>query len=807
MDLATREAIYRSLVTDPTYLAYEEALHTRGNDPQLLASFLEFSPLSPLDLWRIRARLERTTIPVPFEVVAEHEQWVRLHPELARAHFGDAAVDRILAGGRNSLGFGLESGALAITTGTNRNLSADDADPPIEYQGETAIAVNPKNLNQIVVAANTWDVTPAAACDDHRTQAIHYSADGGVTWGYTCAPSIADFSLGGCAGTVLGADPALAWNEKNEVFLNYLLICRVGNDNSKRALVVARSADGGATWVKQGVLGNSWGAAKNSEDKNAYAIDTHSASPNYKRHYACWDREGSKQYFGYSNNNGVTWSSFQLPAVENEAFYGCDIAIEKDGRVHVAMVSEFNYRNLWHTSSISGSAATFSTPVKVDGLFLETEVGIPAQNDRGIYPFPSLEVDNSGGACNGNLYVAYPEHNNSQTAASTDVWVARSLDHGATWKSAVKVNDDGLANRAQFNPALEVDPKSGRVFVVWYDTRESSGAKRVGVYGAQSIDCGVSFEPNVRISQPSAEFNEAAISYSNENSVDNPNYNVNQYGEYLGLDAYDGRAFVAWTDSRHFFPGNQGEAQKENAAFAVVDFSWCGNDFQERFETCDGTDLVGNTCTSLGYAGGTLTCSSSCRQYDFSACVGKAFSSQAPEDGYVVEFMNSGFGVQAVADLEAPDAISVGDTEFDNQLRGFVSFDTSAIPDNAAIQQAILRLRQGRVWGNDPFVTHGAMVVDVGPVFGPSSALVYNDFQATAQVSAVCQVSNPMWLLDYAYCTFDAAGLAAINKTGRTQLRLRFTTDDDGDSAKDVVGFYAEWVTLANSNPQLVVVY
>jgi|CXWL01.1.fsa_nt_gi hypothetical protein len=807
VDRAAREEIYRRLVTDPTYLAYDQALHERGSDPQLLATFLEFSPLSPLDLWEIRARAEGTTIPVPFEVNAEHEQWVRLHPELARDHFGDAEVDRILGGTRTSLGIGLESGALAVSVGTNRNLSADEADPPDEYQGETALAVNPKNLNQIVVAANTWDESPDAACDNRRTQAIHYSTDGGVTWGYTCAPSIADFSLGTCSGTVLGADPALAWNEKNEVFLNYLLVCRIGNDTSKRALVVARSVDGGATWTKQAVVSSSWGAAKNLEDKNEYAVDTNYWSPNYKRHYACWDQLDTQQFFGFSNDNGVTWARFQLPAPPDEGFYGCDIAIEMNGRVHVAMVSEFNYRHVWHTSSPSGQNGTFSPPVLIDGLFLATEAGIPAQEHRGIYPFASIGVDNSGGPCAGTLYVAYPEHGQNQTAADTDIWVSRSVDHGATWNWPVKVNDDGLANRAQFNPSLAVDQKRGRVFVTWYDTREHSGAKRVGVYGAQSIDCGVSFEANQRISQPSGEFNESVASYSNENLTDNPKRNVNQYGEYLGLEAHDGRAFVAWTDSRHFFPGNQNEPQKENAAFSRVDFSHCGNGFQERVEVCDGTDLLGQTCASLGYAGGTLGCSPSCRQFDFSGCLGHAFPSQATEDGYIVEFMNSGFGVQAVADLEAADAIQVGDTDTDNQLRGFVSFDTSSIPDGATLQQAILRLRLGKILGNSPFGTHGSLVADIGPVFGPNSALVYNDFQAAAQASAVCQISQPPMLTGYTYCTLNAAGLAAIDKTGRTQLRLRFTTDDDDDQARDMAGFYAEWVTLPNSNPQLVVVY
>lgn len=38
----------------------------------------------------------------------------------------------------------------------------------------------------------------------------------------------------------------------------------------------------------------------------------------------------------------------------------------------------------------------------------------------------------------------------------------------------------------------------------------------------------------------------------------------------------------------------------------------CGNNIKEIGEQCDGTDLGGQTCQSLGYYGGTLTCNANC---------------------------------------------------------------------------------------------------------------------------------------------------------------------------------------------------
>jgi uncharacterized protein DUF1566 len=45
----------------------------------------------------------------------------------------------------------------------------------------------------------------------------------------------------------------------------------------------------------------------------------------------------------------------------------------------------------------------------------------------------------------------------------------------------------------------------------------------------------------------------------------------------------------------------------------------CGNGTREGLEDCDGADLGGASCTSLGFLGGTLACGSSCR-FDTSGC-------------------------------------------------------------------------------------------------------------------------------------------------------------------------------------------
>lgn len=55
-----------------------------------------------------------------------------------------------------------------------------------------------------------------------------------------------------------------------------------------------------------------------------------------------------------------------------------------------------------------------------------------------------------------------------------------------------------------------------------------------------------------------------------------------------------------------------------------VDIGWmlvtCGDGVIEGAEVCDGANLGGETCQSLGFSGGTLACNATCDAFDTSAC-------------------------------------------------------------------------------------------------------------------------------------------------------------------------------------------
>jgi len=86
-------------------------------------------------------------------------------------------------------------------------------------------------------------------------------------------------------------------------------------------------------------------------------------------------------------------------------------------------------------------------------------------------------------------------------------------------------------------------------------------------------------------------------------------------------------------------------------------------------------------------------------------------------------------------------------------------------------------------------------------------ALQTGDFQAAATAVQAASLTNAANNLDWSEGSLNAAGLAAINKTGTTQLRVYFNLDDDNDRIADYMGYYSGDNATAANRPQLVVTY
>jgi hypothetical protein len=123
------------------------------------------------------------------------------------------------------------------------------------------------------------------------------------------------------------------------------------------------------------------------------------------------------------------------------------------------------------------------------------------------------------------------------------------------------------------------------------------------------------------------------------------------------------------------------------------------------------------------------------------------------------------------------------------QQIGIISFDTSAIADDAEITSATLTVHRQALSGNPSRL--GPLLVDIeSGHYGTESALTITDFEAPSSASAVGSLPYPSANKTPYSCSLGGSELSHINKAGLTQLKLRFATDDDNDTTNDYLTLY-----------------
>jgi hypothetical protein len=399
-------------------------------------------------------------------------------------------------------------------------------------ESEEAIAVNPTNPNNIVVFTNIAEGTVGMF--------LAVSFDGGATWtGHIVGDND---NLGDAC-----CDPSLSFDEYGNLFMTYLY-------NVENQVPVALSTDGGLSFN---------------------LIANISAPPGTPGTKAPGDNRGLFQFVDQPTitaGRGEVWVVFNaggpmfatgapvtglgqvgafLPGQAVPGTHNCtygDVAIGPAGQVMQVCTL---------TVTGQGGGKVFVN-VDPDGLgpegfgdrifVAQTHVGgfdfIPAQPDRSVDAESGLAWDRTGGAHDGRVYLVYTKEQQNESD-DMDVYVKYSDDDGATWTAGVRVNDDATPN-SQFMPKIALDPTTGNLAVVWYDSRLDLGAGGPGdtdgvpdddaqFWGAFSTDGGVSFGPNIQISAGTSN------SHASGNAID--------YGDYTGLAFFGGVAHPAWADN------------------------------------------------------------------------------------------------------------------------------------------------------------------------------------------------------------------------------------------------------------------
>jgi hypothetical protein len=179
--LKTLRPAYDAFNRDANLQKLAERANANLNDREAVDALLERMPLSPLDYLEIDMEVKHYEFAIPRFIQELHVRWMELNEPLARILYGDEHVNQVLSRWPADYGDDITHiDALAVVS-TNRNVAATDSPAPNGYDGEIQIAVNHRNTNQMVAAANTWG-TAGAACNNQDTQSIFYSSNGGATW-------------------------------------------------------------------------------------------------------------------------------------------------------------------------------------------------------------------------------------------------------------------------------------------------------------------------------------------------------------------------------------------------------------------------------------------------------------------------------------------------------------------------------------------------------------------------------------------------------------------------------------------------
>lgn len=396
--------------------------------------------------------------------------------------------------------------------------------PQTSPRSESDIRINYFDPTKILSASN------AIVSSGH--QAVFYSTDGGTNWGQTSLPFTASDSF--------HSDPTVDWTSDGRGWSSTL-----GIQGSTLRLRNYFTPDNGANWTFETTPSGS----QTSVDKQMVWVDHNLSSPFLDQQYAIW--HNGTPAFVSRRTAGVagTWSApLQISGAESTGTaIGSDIKTNSAGEVFAFWPTTGN-RRIFVSKSTNGGTS-YGTPVQVATTFDGFDIGVPSFNGRraliytssAAYKTPSKNLvyttwtDLSGDS--GCTSAANEPGSNVASTCKTRIWFSRSTDGGATWSTPVKINNQAGLND-QFNQWLVVDETSGALAIMYYDTVEDAGRKKVHVYYQGSFNDGVTWSAPLQVT--TAQTDETSSGSDGGN----------QFGDYNGLSGYAGIFFPSWTDRR-----------------------------------------------------------------------------------------------------------------------------------------------------------------------------------------------------------------------------------------------------------------
>lgn len=336
---------------------------------------------------------------------------------------------------------------------------------------EPSLAIAPTNPNRMAIGWRQF----AAVTSNFRQAGYGFTTNRGLTWRFP----------GVIQPGVFRSDPVL--DSDSDGIIHYNSLTLVGSNYS---CSVFRSSDGGATWDA--------GVPARGGDKQWMAIDK-TNSPGQGNIYAYWTSSFSicpPGFFTRSTDHGGSYESCVV--IPQDPRWGT-LDVGPDGELYVCGTGFNSFVVAKSTTARNaGSAVSWDTvtAVNLDGTMAGFVGSSP--NPGGLLGQAWVAVDRSNGTSRGNVYVLCSVQRSS-TPDPLDVMFARSTNGGLTWSVPIRVNDDANTTAWQWFGTMSVAP-TGRLDVVWLDTRDNPGGVNSSLYYSYSMNAGVTWSQNVRLS-------------------------------------------------------------------------------------------------------------------------------------------------------------------------------------------------------------------------------------------------------------------------------------------------------------------
>ena len=405
---------------------------------------------------------------------------------------------------------------------------------PMQSRSESAIAINPKNGNNMIGVSKKF-IDPAIY---KFIIGVTYTFDAGSTWHESQLPLK--------QGWDVMTDPAVAFDNFGNAFIVGEPIRfnadKVGTsgDLTGLGMAVYKSTDGGVTWGQPTQL-----TTDTSDDKQWVVCDNDPSSPYYGNVYVAW-AASSPLRFARSTDHGATWKgkgSDQPGSSLVSLAFAPELSVSSDGTLHILWHNDGS-STIQYLRSTDGGNTFSSVSTVVSGVFslrghLPQTGGWP-HFDYGKFRVITLVTDCT--TSSDVLIVAWADMRDGRSR----IYYRRSLDNGLTWEGpasgSILLPNVTYGDMHCFHPQV-IATGTGVIGCAFYVFGQEFNRWVIRVQLAASWDDGETFSQFITVTEQSWDpLVNAPFVHGDPN--------VHFIGEYFGLDAGDEEFALLWTDTR-----------------------------------------------------------------------------------------------------------------------------------------------------------------------------------------------------------------------------------------------------------------